>query len=177
MITREQIYLALFGKVTPLRAPGAVDGSPDGTASNGVEAKPGTPSSDKPFNLVSREVIEVQNVPPGLQPVLFMDEAMEDYFFDGNGLLHKKWTVYFHVGCTTVKGTAASTVLNPLIDLLEQTLEPEADAHPLGLGADIIESAQLSGLSVKNLGNNFSDPNARQAVAYVPFQIVFPPLQ
>lgn len=177
MTTRETIYTALFGLVSPLRAPGAVNGSPDGVAANGVQAAPGTPTSQKPFNMVSREVIEVQRVPPGLQPVLFMDEAMEDYFFDGNGLLHKKWTVYFHVGCTTVKGTAAATVLNPLMDTLEAALEPDTQVHPLGLGQDTIESAQLSGLSVKNLGNNFSDPDVRQAVAYVPFQIVFPPLQ
>jgi hypothetical protein len=176
MISREQVYLALFGKVIPLRAAGAVDGSPDGELANGVQASPGTATADRPFQLVSREVIEVQRVPPGLQPVLFMDEAMEDYFFDGNGLLHKRWTVYFHVGCTTIKGTAASAALNPLIDLLEQAVDPETDNHPLGLGPDIIESAQLSGLAVKNLGNNFTDPNERQAVAYVPFQIVFAPL-
>lgn len=176
-MTREQIYLALFGLVTPLRAAGAVDGSPDGELSNGVQAAPGTPTSDRPFNMVSREVIEVQRVPPGLQPVLFMDEAMEDYFFDGNGLLHLRWTVYFHVGCTTHKGIAAATVLNPLLDLLEVTLDPDAHPHPLGLGQDKIESAQISGLSVKNLGNNFSDPLVRQAVAYVPFQIVFASLQ
>ena len=173
MTSREAIYEALFGLVTPLRAPGATDGPPDGTAANGVEAAPGTPSADKPFNLVSREVIEVQNVPPGLQPVLFMDEAIEEYVMDGNALLHNKWTVYFHVGCTTDKGTASATVLNPLLDLLQKTLAP-GDGNVLGLG-DLVQSAQFAGLSVKNLGNNFSDPDARQAVAYVPFQIIWAP--
>lgn len=174
MTTREQIYGALFNKVVPLRAPGAVNGPPDGQAGSGATAAPGTPSSTQPFNLVSREVIEVQRVPPGLQPVLFMDEAMEDYMFDGAGLLHNKWTVYFHVGCTSVRGTAAATILNPLLDTLQQTLAP-GDGNVLGFG-DTIESAQFVGLSVKNLGNNFADPDARQAVAYVPFQIVFAPV-
>jgi hypothetical protein len=172
-MSREDVYAALFGLLTPLRAPGAVDGSPDGELGSGVQAAPGDPLETQPFNLVSREVIEVQRVPPGLQPVLFMDEAMEDYVFDGNGLLHVKWTVYFHVGCTTMRGTAAATVLNPLIDMLQNTLLP-MDGNILGFG-DMIESAQFAGMSVKNLGNNFSDPNVRQAVAYIPFQITFAP--
>jgi hypothetical protein len=172
-VARETVYGALFTLVAALRAPGAVNGSPDGEPSNGVTAQPGTPTSQKPFKLVSREVIEVQRVPPGLQPVLFLDDAMEDYVFDGRGLLHNRWTIYFHVGCTTIKGTAASTVLNPLLDLLQQTLAP-GDGNYLGLG-DVIAEAQFTGLSIKNLGNNFSDPNIRQAVAYVPFQIIFPP--
>lgn len=172
--TREQIYGALFNLLLPLRAPGAINGPPDGDPGTGVIATPGNPTASRPFNLVSREVIEVQRVPPGLQPVLFMDEAMEDYMFDGRGLQHDRWTVYFHVGCTSVRGTPAATILNPLIDLLQITLEP-GDGNILGFG-DFIESAQFSGLSVKNLGDNFSDPNARQAVAYVPFQLVFAPL-
>lgn len=167
MTARETIYQALFGMVTPLLAPGATLGGPvDGQA-------PGTPTSAKPFNVVSREVIEVQRVPPLLQPVLFMDEAMEDYVRDGRGLLHHRWTVYFHVGCTSTPGTAASTILNPLIDTLEAALTPDAFAgSPLGLG-NLIEHAQLSGLSIKNLGNNSTEPDYRQAVAYVPFEIVF----
>jgi hypothetical protein len=106
-----------------------------------------------PFNLVSREVIEVQRVPPGLQPVLFMDEAMEEYVSDGNDLLHNKWTIYFHVGCTSVRGTAAATVLNPLIDLLQATLAP-GDGNALGLG-DIITTAQFTGLVSQELGQQF----------------------
>lgn len=171
MASRETIYAALFDLVVALRAPGAIDGPPDGDPGNGVTASPGTPSPSKPFNLVSREVIEVQRVPPGLQPVLFMDEAMEHYFFDGAGLLHNQWTVYFHVGCTSTRGTAASTVLNPLIDLLQNTLTP-GEGDILGLG-DVIATAQFAGLSVKNLGNNSLDSDMRQAVAYIPFQITF----
>jgi hypothetical protein len=174
MITREQIYGAVFSMVTPLRAPGAVDGPPDGQMGNGVTAAPGTPTAQKPFNLVSREVIEVQRVPPLLQPVLFMDEAMEEYIFSGRELIAYRWTIYFHVGCTSHRGTAAATILNPLIDTLIAAF-PATDGNILNLG-DVIDSAQFKGLSVKNLGNNFPDPDARQAVAYVPFEIVFPPL-
>lgn len=146
MIARETIYQALFALVTPLQG--------------------------NPFATVSREVIEVQRVPPLEQPVLFMDEALEDYVRDGNGLIHNRWTVYFHVGCTSTKGTPAATILNPLLDALQAVLEPTG--NPLGLG-DLIESAQLVGLSVKNLGNNSTAPTVRQAVAYVPFQINFGP--
>lgn len=173
MRTRESIYLPLFGLVTPLLAPGAVDGPPDGNASGSAQAAPGIPTSDKPFNLVSREVIEVQRVPPALQPVLFMDEAFEEYVSGGQGLYHRRWTVYFHVGCTSASGTAAATILNPLIDVLEAALAP-GDGNLLGLG-DIVTMAQFAGLSGKNLGNNSLIPDQRQAVAYLPFQINFGP--
>jgi hypothetical protein len=174
MIARESIYLPLFNIVEQLLAPGAVDGPPDGKPNaSGVSATAGTPTPGKPFNLVSREVIEVQRVPPGLQPVLFMDEALEEYVSDGQGLYHRRWTVYFHVGCTTTRGTASSTILNPLLDVLEAALQP-GDGNVLGLG-DTVTSGQFAGLSVKNLGNNSTDPNARQAVAYVPFQLNFGP--
>lgn len=147
MTSRETVYQALFAKVMPLLG--------------------------DPFATVSREVIEVQRVPPGEQPVLFMDEALEEYPDDGTGLVHNRWTVYFHVGCVTSKGTPASTVLNPLLDALETALAP-TDGNLLGLG-DIITKAQLTGLSVKNLGNNSLAPDQRQAVAYVPFQLNFGP--
>lgn len=171
--TREQIYQALFGYISPLLAPGAVAGPPDGgnAAGTGLPASPGMPTSDRPFNMVSREVIEVQRVPPLLQPVLFMDEAMEDYTRDGNGLYHRRWTVYFHVGCTSSRGTAASTILNPLLDILEDAIPP-LDDNLLDLG-DLLDTAQFAGLSIKNLGNNAIDSGQRQAVAYVPFEIVF----
>jgi hypothetical protein len=174
MIARETVYQALFGLVTPLLAPGAVAGPPDGKPNiSGVTATPGTPDATHPFSLVSREVIEVQRVPPGLQPVLFMDEAMEEYVTDGQGLYHRLWTVYFHVGCTTARGTAAATVLNPLLDVLEAALAL-GDGNVLGLG-DRVTTAQLGGLSVKNLGNNSLVPDQRQAVAYIPFQMKLAP--
>jgi uncharacterized protein YejL (UPF0352 family) len=174
MIARETIYEAVFALVLPLLAPGVTAGPPDGKPdSSGNEAAPGAPSPAHPFNLISREVIEVQRVPPLLQPVLFMDEAMEDYVDDGGGLYHRRWTVYFHVGCVTARGTAAATVLNPLIDALEAALVP-TDSNLLALG-DIVSNAQVSGLSVKNLGNNSVSPDTRQAVAYVPFQLNFGP--
>ena len=169
MTTRETIYEALFALVTPLLAPGATPASP------GVAPTPGTPTDSQPFNLISRETIEVQRVPPGLQPVLFMDEAVEEYVTSGPGLYHHKWTVYFHVGVTSTPGTPAATILNPLLDLLEATLAPKPgfDVQDLGL-RDQIERAQFAGLSVKNLGDNSTDPQFRQGVAYVPFEIIFP---
>lgn len=171
-LPRETIYQALFAMVTPLRAASAVDGPPDGNPDQaGNQAAPGAANSAAPFNLISREVIEVQRVPPLLQPVLFMDEAMEEYANAGGGLVIDRWTVYFHIGCTTSRGTPASTILNPLLDALEAALAP-GDGNALGLG-DMIDTAQLSGLSVKNLGNNSVVADQRQAVAYVPFQITF----
>lgn len=173
-LSRETVYQALFGYLTPLLAPDAVAGPPTGDMANGVQAAPGSPTADRPFNLVSREVIEVQRVPPALQPVLFMDEAIEEYVSRGPGLVFSKWTVYLHIGCTSLPGTAAATVLNPLIDKVQAVLEPSPaqEYQNLGLG-DVIERAQFSGLAIKNLGNNSTDPDARQAVAYVPFEIIF----
>lgn len=165
IIARETLYGALFSEVATLLAPGATAAAP------GIDAAPGTPTSDQPFNMVSREVIEVQRVPPALQPVLFMDDAIEEYTRDGNGLYHKRCTVYFHVGCTSTKGTAASSILNPLVDVLEQLLYP-TDGASLGLD-DRVVTAQVAGMSVKSFGNNSTAPDHRQAVAYVPFEIVF----
>jgi hypothetical protein len=166
IISREALYnTALFqGYLVPLLAPGAMVGGPID------EQLPGTPTLAQPFNIVSRETIEVQRVPPLLQPVLFMDEAVEEYGDRGAGLVLIKATVYFHIGCTSAPGTAAASILNPLIDTLVQALSP--DGMNLGLG-DLIDHAQFAGLSVKNLGQNSTDPSARQAAAYIPFEIVF----
>lgn len=157
MISREAVYTALFALVQKLQSSG------------------GEPTPTQPFMTVSREVIEVQNVAPGDQPVLFMDEAFEDYGDSGVALVPRKWTVYFHVGCTTEKGCAASTVLNPLIDAVEAALQPSMgdEMQNLGLG-DFIQNVQLKGMAIKNLGNNSPDPMKRQAVCYLPVEITLP---
>lgn len=164
-IARETLYSTIFNYVAPLLAPGAVLGGPV------PNQNPGVPTTAQPFNIISRETIEVQRVPPLLQPVLFMDEAIEEYVTSGTGLVSMKATIYFHVGITSAPGTAAPTLLNPLLDLLMNTMVV-AGQHNLGLG-DLIERAQFAGVSVKNLGQNSTDPSYRQAVAYVPFEIVY----
>lgn len=164
MIVRETVYQALFGFVTPLLAPGATVGGP-------VEGQtPGTPTALRPFNVVSRETIEVQRVAPLLQPVLFMDEAVEEFVAKNQGLTSNKLTVYFHIGVTSAPGTPAASLLNPLLDLLVNTLGgPDvADYRMNGL----VSRAQFSGIAVKNLGQNSTDPSYRQAVAYVPFELI-----
>ena len=167
IITREQLYTTVFNNyLVPLLAPGATLGGPvDGQL-------PGTPTALQPFNIVSRETIEVQRVPPLLQPVIFMDEAIEEYSARGPVLGFVKATVYFHVGVTSVPGTPAAAILNPILDRLNEVLDPEGPPINLGLG-DLIERAEFSGISVKNLGQNSTDPMARQAVAYLPFEIYF----
>lgn len=169
MIARERFYnTTLFqGYLVPLLAPGATVGGPISGQT------PGTPTTQKPFNIVSRETIEVQRVPPLLQPVLFMDEAVEEYITNGLYQTSLKATIYLHVGVCSAPGTPAASLLNPLLDLLNEALtSDEAQATNFGLG-DLIERAQFSGMSVKNLGQNSSDPKYRQAVAYVPFEIIF----
>jgi len=169
MIPREELYnTTLFqGYLVPLLAPGATVGGPI------AGQTPGVPTLTQPFNVVSRETIEVQRVPPLLQPVLFMDEAVEEYIDYGPGLTSLTATVYFHVGVTSAPGTSAASLLNPLLDLLNEALTSDlAVATKFGLG-DLIERAQFKGISVKNLGQNNTDPKYRQAVAYVPFEIIF----
>jgi len=168
MIERETLYdTTIFqGYLVPLLAPGATVGGPI------AAQKPGVPTPTQPFNIVSRETIEVQRVPPLLQPVLFMDEAVEDYVTDGKGLVHLRFTIYFHVGVCSAPGTPAASLLNPLLDTLNNALSTdEAMATNFGLD-DAIEYAQFAGVSVKNMGQNSSDPKYRQAAAYVPFEIV-----
>jgi len=167
MIARESIYVPLFNMLNTLLAPGAVPASP------GVDAIPGAPTSTKPFNLVSREVIEIQRVPPLLQPVLFMDEVMEQYVQAGDGLYYHRWTVFFHVGCCGGKGVAMSTILNPLIDVVENLFLSAIEGNLIGLG-DTLARAQFFGVSPKDLANNSTKPEYRQAGAYMPFEIIFP---
>ena len=165
-ITREQIYTKVFDNyLAPLLAPGATLGGPvDGQL-------PGTPTAAQPFNTVSRETIEVQRVPPLLQPVLFMDEAIEEYVDSGPDLVFYKFTLYFHVGVTSLPGTPAASLLNPILDVLNASLTRD---FPTTIGLeDLVESVGFSGISVKNLGQNSTDSMARQAVAYVPFEIRF----
>lgn len=165
MIVRETAYSALFGYASPLLAPGATIGGPI------PNQQPGTPTLAQPFNIVSRETIEVQRVPPALQPVLFMDEAIEEFIARNDQLTSVKSTVYFHIGVTSTPGTPAATLLNPLIDLVVNTLGgPDlADFKMNGL----VRRAQWSGIAVKNLGQNSTDPSHRQAVAYLPFELVW----
>lgn len=169
MIQRETLYkTTIFDKyLAPLLATGAqLNGPIPGQT-------PGTPTPQKPFNVVSRETIEVQRVAPLLQPVLFMDEAVEEYGDRGKGLVLVKATIYFHVGVVSAPGTAAASLLNPLLDTLNAAFNTDlALATNLGLG-DLIERAQFTGVSVKNLGQNNTDPKYRQAVAYVPYEIIF----
>lgn len=174
-IPREEVYGALFALLETLRAPGATDGFPDGDGPN--EASPGTPTPDQPFNLVSREVIEVQRVPPPLQPVLFMDEVLEDNEFDGEGLVGRKWQVLLHIGVTSERGTPAAPLLNPLIDCVEAVLYPTDGSDVLTLkddnGKPRVGHVQIKGTAVKNLSQN-STAGFRQASYYLPLEIALP---
>jgi hypothetical protein len=175
VITREQIYGALFALLTPLLAPGAEDGAPDGEAGMNGSARPGTPTAEQPFNLVSREVIEVQRVPPALQPVLFMYEMDEDFGDSGDGLTPLTFVVILIFGVTSPKGTPGQTLLNPLIDRVVDALQPpggeddqrlpDADGNPL------VEWVRIKGKAGKNHGNNATDPDFRQASYYLPLEI------
>jgi len=174
-ITREQIYQALFALLTPLLAPGAEDGTPDGEQGQNGAARPGTPTADRPFNLVSREVIEVQRVPPALQPVLFLYEMDEEFGDSGPGLTPLSFVVVLIFGVTAPKGTPGQTLLNPLIDRVLDALQPaggedeqqlpDADGNPL------VEWVRVKGKAGKNHGNNATDPDCRQASYYLPLEI------
>lgn len=155
MATRAEVYDALFALVEPLGPKGA----------------PG----QRIFKTVSQETIEVQNVDPGEQPVLFMDQAFEENVYQGADLKYRLWTVYFHIGCCTAKGTAASTVLNPLIEAVEAALRSTVpdEEQQLGLG-DKVTAVRCKGVGMKDLGQNSTDADKRQAVYYLPVEIVLP---
>jgi hypothetical protein len=170
-IARETVYSVLFELLTPLLAPGATPSSP------GNDAQPGTPTADQPFNLVSREVIEVNRVPPGLQPVLFMDEVLEEEGDDGQGLPYEKWNLLLHVGVTSSKGTPAAPLLNPLIDLVLAAIGPAGGDDIQALGLAEVDSVRVMGAIVKNLGQNSTSADCRQAVAYIPIQILLPSIR
>lgn len=172
VISREQIYQALFALLTPLLAPGAEDGSPDGANDT---ARPGTPTDDRPFNLISREVIEVQRVPPSLQPVLFMYEMDEEFGDSGPGLTPLTFTVVLIFGVTSAKGTPGQTLLNPLIDRVLDALEPDNGEDEQQLsdadGTPLVEWVRVKGKAGKDHGNNSTSADVRQASYYLPLEI------
>ena len=145
---REAIYKALFALVTPL---GARQG--------------GT------FKTVTREVEEVTRVDPGAQPVLMQDEVTEATNDEGENLPPRIWTVVFHIGVTSTKGTAGQSLLNPLIDAVEAALAPGVGDEKQTLGG-LVEHVQIKGTAVKIHGNNSTRPDARQAICYFPVEIV-----
>jgi hypothetical protein len=148
-VSREQVYQALFALLTPLGPGGSGD-----------------------FKTVTREVYPVQSWKPGEQPVLMLDEAYEDSQGDKFGLITNKWTSYIHIGITTTKGTPGATILNPLIDKVEAAIWPTTKAvQTLG---GLIYRISPKGRAMKDTGDNMTDPKARQAVYYMPLEIIFP---
>lgn len=172
--TREQIYSALFALVTPLRAPGAVEGPPDGSpGDNDISAAPGTPTPSQPFNLVSREVIEVQRVPQGLQPCLMQYEFNEGWIYSGRGLVKKVWTVIFIIGTTHTKGQSGAAILNPMIDALEAALSPKDGEDTQTLGG-LVDNVQMVGQAGKDHGDNSTKTTVRNSAYYLPVEITMP---
>jgi hypothetical protein len=152
-VAREQVYQALFALVQPL---GVVN-------STGIQL----------FQTVSREVVEVSTIDPGLQPVLLMDEVTEKFGDDGEGLVPDIWTVVFHIGVTSTKGTPGNQILNPLIDAVVAALQPLPGIEKQTLG-NLVEHVQVKGDAVKVHGNNSKKADARQATYYLPIEIVLP---
>jgi len=149
MSTREQIYQALFALVAPL-----------------------SKSRNGPFATVTREIIECQRVPPLQQPVLMQDEAYEDREWTGN-LPKDVWTVYFHIAATSKKGTAGSTVLNPLIDAVIAALVPPSGDDDQTLGG-LVKYVRVKGRAAKDSGDNSTSPDYRQGIYYLPVEIGLP---
>lgn len=126
------------------------------------------------FKTFSDDPIEIQRVPPGEQPALFQDEAFEDYMYSGAVLTFIVATVYFHIGCTSTKGQiSASKTLNPLISAVRAKLQSTVpgDEQQLNLG-DRVTAVRIKGTAMKNLGANSTDTEHRQAVYYLPVEIV-----
>jgi hypothetical protein len=166
-VSREQVYQALFNLVTPLRATGAVDGFPDGKGPRG--AKPGTPTADKPFNCVTREIIEAQRVPPALQPILMLYEFNELTTERGRGQSEREWQVILMIGVTSQAGTPGQTILNPCIEKVLAALEPSGGEELQTLG-NLVDRVVLKGTAGKDHGNN-STAGHRQATYYLPVSI------
>ncbi len=172
--SREQVYTALFGLVTPLLSPWAVDGPPDGGPGiDGVPAAPGDATADQPFNLISREIIEVSRIPPALQPALLMYEMDEQYINSGDGLTKCVWTVVFIFAACSQRGTPGQTILNPLIDRVLSVLEPPAGEALNTLGG-MCYQVLANGTAGKDHGDNSTSSDYRQASYYLPVQIIQP---
>lgn len=148
--TREEIYQALFALVTPLGpAPGG----------NGT------------FASVSREVQQVQRVDASLQPVLMQYEMDESWDWQAPPLAKKALDCWFLIGVQTNKGTPGATLLNPLIDAVENVLRA-----PLGQPFQTLSGYAFSCQPlelIKDVGDN-STQNPRQASASLRVHIIVP---
>src|ERR1700759_5051626 len=123
MATREEIYGALFALVTPLID---LDAEAIAASPNHLVLDEGASTTpQKPFRTISRDVVEVQRIEPGNQPVLMLYEMDETFEPRGDGLLRESWTAVFIFGVTSERGTPGQTLLNPLIDLVQQALAPD----------------------------------------------------
>lgn len=165
--TREAIYSALFALVTPLikLAPPYANPNVLVLPSDGSIV----PTPTQPFRTISRDVIEVQRIEVGNQPVLMLFEMNEEFGGNLQGTTIRTWTAVFIFGVTSPKGTPGQTILNPLIDLVEAALQPPDIEENQTLGG-LVEKVEIRGAAGKDHGNN-STREARQASYYLPVVI------
>lgn len=150
--TREGIYLAMFALVKPLECTR-------------------TPTPDKPFRTVTRDVKETQRFPPLEQPVLMQFEMNESNVYSGRLLVKKIFTVVYIFGVAHKKSEEGASMLNPLIDKVE-AIFTSSDDEPITLGG-LVENVQLIGNAGKDHGDN-STKEFRQAAYYLPVEIIMP---
>lgn len=153
--TREQIYGALFSKVSALQK------LPTDTVL----------TADRPFVWVTREIIEPQRIPPSQQPVLMQYEFNENFEYSGGQLVRKVFQVVYVIGVTHTSKSVGAAILNPLIDAVESLFIP-VDSDVIDLGFQGVR-VQLDGPGGKDHGDN-STRTDKQAIYYLPIRVALP---
>lgn len=129
------------------------------------------PLGSKDFKTVTREAREVQSFGVGEQPVLIQYEMDEDYSNDPSRPTKRTMSCWLIVGVMTKKGTAGASVLNPLIDKIENLLNPLPGMAFQTLG-DTVFSCKIVRV-IKDVGDNATS-EYRQAAASIELQIISP---
>lgn len=122
-----------------------------------------------PFITVSRKLRLWDEVPPELQPALFMTEHTERNVMQHRGLPdNRRWEIQLFIYATIQDDQVGSIVLNNLIDALEAIMRPDVSTNVFTIGGTVYR-AWTEGEIRKDPGDLDG-----QALARVPLSISAP---
>ena len=124
-------------------------------------------SASAGFNTTSRRLVVWDDVPQDLQPALFQNQKKE--IPTGQPGLNQVWTltvdIFIYAHNMGDKSTAPSTIINPLIDAVQNAIAPDPVTNKQTLGG-LVQHAGIEGSIVTDEG-----VLGDQAVAIIPISI------
>ena len=144
-ITREQVFAAVFGLIA--NTPG--------------------------FTLTTRRYIRPSSVEAINTPILMTWEQPEKTEGGDLGLRKRWWEVWLIiVYYNNDQNVAGATILNPLIDAVEQALAPDNPVHQTQTLGGLVQAVYIDGATVKAISD--IDVDHGQGGAVIPVRILVP---